>query len=466
MKNILIKNSLITFVALSAFGGSQLIFNIFVGKFFGPEFLGESLLVINTSFLISFFLTSGLVPSGTKYVSESLGQKNLKKSKEFFSISFFICFALLFLAILIVLLFGKNVINILNIKESLLIPFTIIFIFYTFYIFFRGMFYSFNKILEYTIMEVISNFIFLIMLAYVLITRNNLLLPYIIIYPIFSFISILILKKFIVKSFSKKNFKKIIEYSLISFIGTFSSQARIRLSILFPSFFLPLQLIGYFGAAFTFLNLFYYLPRTFSMVINPLISFSYGQKNKKNIKKIFGLTYKYLIIYSFIIMGCTIIVSEYILKLFFGETYEVVKIPLQILCISVILTIISSPALSTLSGTKYVSIPNISSLTGLFLSIISWIILIPKLGLIGISLGFLAGTTIEAIIPLYFVRKKFDVDLHLFLIFKQCMAFGLCYILFKNNDLFFLISFVVLSIFINIKEAIRLIKLIINARRN
>src|SRR3989344_512692 len=135
MKNILIKNSLITFVALSAFGGSQLIFNIFVGKFFGPEFLGESLLVINTSFLISFFLTSGLVPSGTKYVSESLGQKNLKKSKEFFSISFFICFALLFLAILIVLLFGKNVINILNIKESLLIPFTIIFIFYTFYIF-------------------------------------------------------------------------------------------------------------------------------------------------------------------------------------------------------------------------------------------------------------------------------------------------------------------------------------------
>ncbi len=450
MHKQLIKNSKITLIALFFVGITQLIFNVAIARFFNPTILGEVNLALSTAILFSVIVSSGLNPANNKFVAEYLGRKKQEKIKHIFSFSLFTTIIFSILITIILILLKENIMNLFNITSYYLISLPIILL-YSLYLLLKGMFYGTNQIKDYFKIEIISRIIFFISLMFVIITKSYFLLPFIVIYLLFVMLSLPKLKEYITFNFKDKIIKKVIKYAVIAFVGTFSSLARTRLSIIIPAIFLAKSEIGLFSVAFSLLTLFYFLLRAITLVMTPLISFKYGEDNKKDILNVLNLSNKYLTLCTILFSALTIILSKFILGLLFGQEYLVATTTLQILSLSALFTVIATPSVNTLSATKYVHIPSITGVLGLVLSILSWILLVPRYHLVGIAIGFLIGSVVNALIPIYYAKKHFKPRSTLNLIIKGVLSF-LVAIIFINIPLFSASIFTLIYIILNKRD--------------
>jgi len=413
-KKSLLNNVILTMFALVLLGLTKLIFNIAIGRIFGAAILGSISIAISTSLLLSFIITTGFGPAAVKFLAEHRGRGDVDATKDVFK---FILVLMTLLSLVIMgaaLLFSSVISERVGIDRDLFIFATALIPLYALYMFYKNAYYGLDEIKKYAKIELLSDIIFFISLFVVVFyIKSLLLLPFIIMYIVFLVISIYNLRTYLAPSGKHPSgiYKNVLMFAGISFIGTFASMSRANLSITLSGAYVGATAVGYYAAAYSILTIFQFVPMAVRRVIAPTFSHQYGQNNISSVSKLLNISTTYLLIILSFMGSVGIILSGRILQIMYGTEYVYASTVLQIMIISIFISIITMPSVSSLSSTKYVKIPNIAGVLGLITSLVFWVIMIPRFGIEGTAIGYLSGTVVNSLIPLYYARKYYMLDL-------------------------------------------------------
>lgn len=414
MKKTLIGNLYLTIFSLLLLGLTKVIFNVSIGRSFGADTLGSINVAISTSLLLSYIITSGLPPAASKFLAEQRGRGKYDDSKSLITL-LFILVVLISLAVMGgALLFGDDLSKYIGIQKDLFVLSTALIPLYALYMFYKNVYYGLDEIKIYLKIELLSDIIFFILLIiFIFFIKSLLILPFIIMYIVFSIISLYNLRNYLILSLT--NFtqlhKDALIFAVISFAGTFASNGRSNLSITLSGTYVNTTSVGLYASAFSLLAIFQFIPMALSRVISPAISFQYGKEDIDSVSKLLNISTTYLMIILSFMCALGIILSSQILQLLYGIEFISASTVLCFMIISVYFSIISMPSISSLTSTKYIKIPNIAGFLGFIASIGAWIILIPLYGIEGTAVGFLIGTLVNISIPLYYANKYFKLDI-------------------------------------------------------
>ena len=294
--------------------------------------------------------------------------------------------------------------------------------------FYRGCFYGLNAIDKYLKLELVSTALFFLVLgAAIFIWRQNLLWPFLAYYLLFTLLGIVSLKEYFRPS--KKPFalsRYIGIFGIVATIGTLASTSKAYIANISIGIYLSPEQVGYYSAAISITTILMYAPTILGRVLLPTISSSYGAGDVHTIKKLLDITTVWLSIAVFFLGGIFIILSKEILMLLFTPAFSEATFSLQTLILDLCLATMVLPAVSALVGTKYVRIPAFAAIFSTLVSIAVWPYLIPKFGIDGAAAGYIIGTIVGTIVPLFYAKKYFDMELRKlsFMILLSLFLFG------------------------------------------
>lgn len=411
----LLRKVMLTIIALMSLGLTKLIFNMVVIRRFGPELLGNINLSISTALLFSLVASAGLSPAATKYVAEYSGKGDEENSKRSFTIALFLNLVLSITMSLLMFANSGRLAQFMNGQQIWFAKASLVTFSYSFYLLCKSVYYAIDKVETYFKNELFADAIFYLTL-FVLVLFNFgpfLIMPFVLLYSVFvlwalwvqrSSISISLCTKL---SKTKRNIKEILSFSSIALVGTLSSMGGRYLSTMLTGTYSGAKEVGYYSVALSAIAPFYLLSKGVSMVLFPSMSGYYGKEDRASIGSTLNESTRWLLIISSLVCGIAIVFGRFIFSMATGTDNQTGIIAFQILIIGAYISIIGVPSISTLSGTKYVHIPNIAALLGLALSIISWRMLIPSYGIVGTALGLVVLTATSTSISMCYAQKLF-----------------------------------------------------------
>ena len=424
LKSRLFKNSFYTGLALIFIGLIPFTFNFLVGRTFGAATLGKINIIINFCLIITIFISNFFGSAGNKFLAEFRGSKNLDNFIYTFKIIFFGSSAILVLTG-IILFFGWGYFSIkFSIPDNLLYPIILYIFFRTIYVLLRRTLYGMDLVKQYAQNEIFSAIIMFIMIFYVSFYQlpNLLIHTYLISYLFFLILGInTLLKNFNhikatmdkTNSFSKKNvLKNFSKYGLVSMIGTVASTGTGYISVIVTGIFSNHSDAGIYTAVLSIVSVLLFFPKLFIQVFLPEFSKLFGQGEKAKIVQIFKKTFSMLFLFSLTMCLLLFLFGEAILNLF-GEDFASGKTILVIIIPSIFIKMISIPCNAFLSGTKYILIPNIGGIIIFVVSLVSWLLFIPKYNETGIAMGYSLGIIIGIgyqILSAFFKLRSFIVN--------------------------------------------------------
>lgn len=413
MKETLIKNSILTAIVLILVGLRRFVFNILVGRNFGPTELGFVNIAFSTVIIIGTFVSFYKVASA-KYISEYLGKNDVNSANAVFRVSFFSTLVLSIISITIMFIMKDWYVNKIGIEASYFLFVLVLIPLSAFYLHFNSIYYGINKVKQYFVMEIFTSTIFFIFLGISIIyLKSAFLLPFILAYLFFFILSLYHFRTYFKSERANEN-KITLEMSKFSsfvLIGNLVGVVGTEFSVLLTSYYVSAEWIGYYVAAYALLKPLQLVPSILRPVLYPTQSYQYGKGDYDLIKKTLNISTQWLTVLSSFICGIYILLSDSILETIFGVQYTFASSTMQILSIGMFFGIITVPVNSTLIGTKYVRTQAIISITILLAMAFSWVLLIPSYGIIGTAIGLGIGQFILMILLMYYGWKLFDLDL-------------------------------------------------------
>ena len=423
---MIIRNTILTGFALAFTGLTRVIYNIAVVKSFNADVLGQMNLIISIITLLSLAISIITESSAIKFLSEFPSDSDRRNT-------FALLLRWLLIGSLILILATYSLQNYISqytkIDNRLLIISLPLILLISAHHFYRGCFYGLNAIDKYLKLELVSTALFFLVLgAAISIWRQNLLWPFLAYYLLFTLLGAASFKEYFRSS--KKPFalsRYIGMYGIVATIGTLASTSKAYIAIILIGIYLSPEKVGFYSAAISITTIFMYAPTIFGRVLLPTISSSYGSGDVHTIKKLLDITTVWLSIVVLFLGGIFIILSKEILILLFKPAFAEAAFSLQTLILDLCLATMALPAVSALVGTKYVRIPAVSAIFSTLVSIAVWPYLIPKFGIDGAAAGYIIGTIVGTIIPLFYAKKYFDMEQRklVFLILLSLFLFGI-----------------------------------------
>lgn len=418
----LIKDTFITLVALVVFGSTNFIFNVVVGRVYGSAFLGQVSTALSTALLLSYIVSTSFPGAVAKYTSEYLGRGEEKKANYVLKLALKYGIIILTIVFLLAFLFAQTISEIFNMPENLFLMALPIVLIYGIYMILKMAYYGFGKVKFYFKNEIVADALFFAALGAIILFnfKQFVYLPYISLYLVFIFTALYFFRDSLrVNLKSREVRNKMLVFAGISFVGTFSSMSMRSLSIMLSSMYVPHSDVGYLSAAMALSTVFFLFPNAIGRVFMPEFSYIFGRRDNKTITSLLNKSTDYLTVFITILNSLGIIFAPLLVHLFYGVEYGPSILLLQIFLVVYWPSMVGRGVISSLSGTKYVHIPNIISMIGLFLAIGLWTILIPIWGTIGVALGYLIESWIAMGFTFYFGYKYFNFEYKT--IFKNTM---------------------------------------------
>jgi len=415
----LVRDTFLTVITLITFGSTNFLFNVAIGRFFGSDFLGKVSTALSTSLLIGYIVSTSIPSAVAKYISECLGNDEDKKANYVMWMSLIYAILVGGFATSFTIVFAPSISDFFKIPSDIFLLFTPIILLYGLYMVLKMAYYGYRRADLYFKKEIFSDVLFFIVLAAIIFfkLKNYTFAPYIVLYSSFILLSIPFIRGKIKYKFADKQIKrKFFAFAGISFLGTFSSMAMRSLAIMLSSIYVPPNEVGYLSAAFSISAIFFLFPNAMGRVFMPEFSYHFGKGNKGEIIKLLNSSTDYLGIMVTIVNGLGIIFAPFIVKLFYSEEFLPSALILQILLFGFWFTMLGRPAVSVLSGTKYIHIPNIGGILGLSFAIFSWWFLIPTNGILGTVIGYVGGVIITMSYILYHAKKQYGLNIYNILI--------------------------------------------------
>ncbi|HUI39608.1 MAG TPA: polysaccharide biosynthesis C-terminal domain-containing protein, partial [Methanothrix sp.] len=209
--------------------------------------------------------------------------------------------------------------------------------------------------------------------------------------------------------------------------------SRAYIATITTGVYLPPEQVGFYSATVSITTTLLYAPGVIDRVLLPSFSYSHGKKDTPTVKALLEQATAGLSLVALLMGGVFIILGRDILMILFTPEFSSATFSLQMLVLGVCMYTISLPSVSALSGTEYIKIPNMANLAGLLFSLALWTYLIPSFGINGTALGYVAGAILSSIIPIYFAKRYYNINLKDsgLIIIKSLGAFGVA--LFAGN---------------------------------
>ena len=439
--NRLVRDTVLTLIALGIFGSTNFIFNVVVGRFYGSSYLGAVSTALYTSLLLSYTVSTSFPAAVSKYISEYLGRKSEDKANYVLRLALKYGILISSIMTIFAIIFADYICEIFNISKDIFLLSVPIIILYGLYMILKMAYYGYRNVKRYFQNELVADSIFFITLTVVVIFRwkTYVFMPYIFLYTIFIVSSLYFFHKKFKPSdnIEKKDVtKKFFAFAGISFIGTFSSMAMRSLSIIISSAYVPLSDVGFLSAALALTSVFFFFPNAINMVLLPEFSFIYGYGDRKHISNLLNKAIINLAPYIVIINSLGIIFAKFIIEVLYGNKFFPAIFIFQLLLIFISLRMLNSPTISVLSGTKYVHIPNLGSLLRVLFVIPLWLFLVPSTGVLGTALVYGLGIFLNQGIILFFAKKYFNLKINILL--KEYSVLVVIFIINQLNMLWYL----------------------------
>lgn len=373
-----VQNMVLTGISLGLYGLTKVSFNIIVLKYYNSELVGSYNLAISGALLVSILISNLFCISLTRFSSEALGKEDHGEFLFFINVNFWglflislVCSAMFYaLAPWIASQFGGEPSHFRWASGIILVS--------NIYNYFKSFSYVIEKVLRYTILEIISSVIFFGALIMVLALKKEslLLVPMLVQLGCFSIYSIMVNWKYI-SNFSwlinirlyGKQALELLKYSLITGLGTTASMWTTHVFTLMLGKVADVRTVGYFSVVNSTADPLNFVPRVITMVSFPRVSFLYGKRDFNGLTLFIKRNYvRLLYICSAMFIG-TMMFSTPISKMLFGEHYREVDWLLRFMIISRLLPILAVFHIALLSGTNYPAIPNLTGPVSLLLCI-------------------------------------------------------------------------------------------------
>lgn len=398
------------------------LYRTIIARYLGPtEYglfsLGLMFLGIGTTISLLGFQTAL-----KRYIPEYWAKENLKKIKGTLIFIFSIVLIISSLITLITFNFsGEIAINIFKNKNfaKVLKIFVLVIPISALLNLLQKTFISFKKMKYEVLIRVLSNGVFVLVSGLIVILLggeiNHITYSYLLSLAAGAFIGIFILEFKIfplirtkIKSSSEK--KKLISFSLPLFLSSSVGLIMLWSDTFMIGVFLKEYSVGLYNAAYPLgMAIGMFVP-AFGSIFVPIASELYSKNKLKKISEIFSQSKRWLFLITLPIFVFILFFSKNIMLAFFGKEYVSAYIVLIIISFCNFFMSIVGPTtelLQVFEKVKYLLIFNtIGALGNIFLNFL----LIPKLGIIGASLAFVASLCYVNIMYLFKCRKQIKIS--------------------------------------------------------
>jgi putative peptidoglycan lipid II flippase len=144
------------------------------------------------------------------------------------------------------------------------------------------------------------------------------------------------------------------------------------------------------------------LASSLSLVLFPTLAEAWGRGDKRLFKNQTDNATRALILVMVTIFGTLILCSQLVMRTLWGQEYDAASPIFPILVAAILATniaVATSNALSARSA-RGLQVLSAASFAGLALGALLWWLLTPVLGVLGVALGYLAGSAVAALVPM------------------------------------------------------------------
>lgn len=274
----------------------------------------------------------------------------------------------------------------------------------------QNYFIALDKIKKYSIIEMLSGIAYPILLIVTAFFRNwsisaNLAL----VLSILASVLVLGVGAFMLKGelkgkirIDKTLFRNMLPFGLKSYISCLLSYLVLRADIFMIDFFLSNTENGLYSLAVNLADIVNIIAVSVSMLLFPKLS---GMKEEGSKRKFINKTLKYMAIIMLLLVVCATIFSEFAIIWLYGKDYERSIPVFRTLIPGIFFWALSSLLFNFFASENMIGINVKASLAGLFVNIAANIILINKMGIVGVALASTASYIVIFIILYYMLRK-------------------------------------------------------------
>lgn len=376
----LIKNTFWNFVFSTTNKVMALVLTIILARFLMPELFGIYSLAMSVGVVFLAFMNLGINEAVARYVSYEL-RKNKKKAVAYFNY--------LLKKKLVLIVVGSILLAVLAYplsfwifhQEALFVPLLAVSLYilmYSFDPFVSQIFYIFRQVKVLAIKEFFYQLLKLIFVLIIFLVMSSTekvafvfafyALSYFIIFIPLVYVTIRKFGFLFKRQKEKIDKKRVFKYRTYLTIGAFSSIIFGYIDIIMIGILISdASFIGYYRSAFSLVNSLVVIL-TITNVLFPI----FAQSNESQLKKIFSVVFKYSFIITIPIAFGIILLSNYIIMLFFGSAYLPASGVLAIMSLLAVLGV-NSAILSTIFTARekpefFIKILIISSIVNIILN--------------------------------------------------------------------------------------------------
>jgi O-antigen/teichoic acid export membrane protein len=389
-----------------AFMLSGYITSIWLGRRLGPALFGLYGIVTTLMTFINVVQASSIPQATIKYTSE-----DPDKSEQILKIAIRLVLATNIVLSILLLTTANNIAELLGDKEiapylrllALVFPLYGLFVLFSAY---NNGLHRFAKQTKITITYSMAKLFFVILLSYFYLL-NGAIIGFILA-PLIAVLSDFYWPK------TKEWFppKKLLTSSLPLMLFAAISTLQISIDLFFVKALTHYShAAGYFTVSQNISRIPFYALSAFSLVLYPSVSARLGKGEIDRAKNITNTALRYLLIILVPVTALIAGTSKQLILLFYGEAYTPASNSLSVLVFGYALLTVFILLANALNGSNKASQSWIYAGIGTALAIISYIFLIPHLGLTGASLGTSIGALLSTSLAFYSVRKRLKVTL-------------------------------------------------------
>ncbi|MCF7906439.1 flippase [Patescibacteria group bacterium] len=374
-------------------------------RYLGQEGFGKYTTIITFTQIFTVFLDLGLSNVTLKMISHENDENTENIISKIFTLRFFLNF-LIFLAPVVVFLFPYSS----DIKQGILIS--------SFAFFFTNLIQILVVLLQkklntisYVIGEVFSKLIFLLSVIYV--ATNSLELKHILIFSILSnfiyFINVFIGAR----KYSKIKLKIDLKFWKKALIMCWPFAISIILNLIYfrgDTFILsllkPQADVGIYGAAYKVLEIYDMFPILFVNLVLPILDRSYKQGDFERFKRIIQKIFDFFLMIAIPLVFGGLLLSKDIIILVAGEDFVKAGSVLQILILAMSIITFGALFCSLVIAVNKQKKMTIGYITAAILSIIGYLILIPRYSYFGAAITTVVVELIVTIFAVIIFKKE------------------------------------------------------------
>lgn len=185
-------------------------------------------------------------------------------------------------------------------------------------------------------------------------------------------------------------------------LGTLASSGFLQLSTIFVRIGEGAAEAGQYAAALTLATPPSMLAASLSMVLFPAMAESWGRGDRAGFKAQTDQATRVLVVVMVAVFGALALCSRLMVMLIWGERFSEAANLLPVLLVAVMISTLSVASVNSITtrSQRGMAISALSSLLGMCTGIGVWFVLLPRIGALGVAIGYLCGTVILGGIPI------------------------------------------------------------------